>query len=132
MNKNKAGILGLIFCLLNAKMAGIVLWENPSPNVNFAAQDVTLSSDNYDVLEIYYKQQATSTNTLFSVRVLKGYDTRLSLPSGGSTGATNLIRGMTSKSATVYNIGNCTNYSPGSSSTNNVYVIPVKIIGYKS
>ena len=40
------------------------LWENPSPTSDFAAQDITLSSDNYAMLLIefmFYKGQERSS-----------------------------------------------------------------------
>ena len=34
-----------------------ILWENPNPNVGFGIQNITLSSDNYNELEIFYKDE---------------------------------------------------------------------------
>lgn len=43
--------------------AGIVLWENPDPTSEITTMDITLSSDDYDVLDVYWRSSNTSTTT---------------------------------------------------------------------
>lgn len=113
-------------------MQGAILWENPNPSANFAAQDIVLSSDDYDVLEVYYKLQTTN-NFMMSVKVLKGYSVYL-CNSGGENGVgpINVARALRYDSPTVYYFADAQRSFGNVNTTNNAYAIPVKIIGYKS
>ena len=53
-----------------------LLWTNPNINQNFSAQDISLNSDDYDILEIFYYDWIGSKNYM-SQRVIKGKDTYL-------------------------------------------------------
>lgn len=57
-------------------LSGILLWENSNPISSFSAQNITLSSNNYDILEIFYYSY-TDRLTVNSVRVKKGQDANL-------------------------------------------------------
>lgn len=48
-----------------------LLWTNPNPTSAFNAQTVTLSSSDYDVLEIFYFD-FTDTLNIYSTKTLKG------------------------------------------------------------
>lgn len=48
-----------------------LLWTNPNPTSAFSAQTVTLSSSDYDVLEIFYFD-FTGTLNIYSTKTLKG------------------------------------------------------------
>lgn len=53
--------------------AGTVLWENPDPTAEITTMDITLSSDDYDVLDVYWE----SSNTLTTIKldgIIKGYN----------------------------------------------------------
>lgn len=104
-----------------ANITGTILWTNPNPTSDFASQTITLSSDDYDMLEIIYITFNTNNQTS-SVKILKGYNTRLitSLSSG-----TVYTRDYTYNSDTSYTIGNTTG-----GNDSNLY--PLYIIGYKT
>jgi hypothetical protein len=53
---------------------GKILWTNPSPTSDFASQTIILSSDDYDMLEIFYH---TFNNQVGSSRIFKGKGTRI-------------------------------------------------------
>lgn len=72
---NKTSIVGAINEVKN-DLSGILLWENPNPTSSFSAQNITLSSNNYDMLEIFYYSY-TDRLTVNSVRVKKGQDANL-------------------------------------------------------
>lgn len=48
-----------------------LLWFNPNPSVAFSSQNITLSSDDYDYLEIYFYDWLSGTNEK-CVKVEKG------------------------------------------------------------
>ena len=52
-------------------LVGKILWTNPDPTSEFSAQTITLSSNDYDLLEVFYKK---TTNDMFvnSTRFFKG------------------------------------------------------------
>lgn len=72
---NKTSIVGAINEVKN-DLSGILLWENPNPTSSFSAQNITLSSNNYDMLEIFYYSY-TDRVTVNSVKVKKGQDANL-------------------------------------------------------
>lgn len=39
-----------------SNITGQVLWTNPNPTSDFSAQTITLSSSDYDLLEVFYKK----------------------------------------------------------------------------
>ena len=104
---------------------GTVLWENSNPTEAFAAQDITLSSSNYDVVEVFYINTNNSTDDIRqnSVRAMKGSSLRLF-----SVGGHNDRRDLVYSSDTVYKAGGGTIIN---GSANNRLCVPVKIIGYK-
>ena len=116
--------VGVELSALNAKMAGIVLWENPNPASNFPAQTVNLSSDDYDVYEIFYTVRSNG-NSLLSARSIKGHGTELN--TGYVDNSTLQQRAVTYISDTSLRFENA--YS-GTTAING-YIRPIKIIGYK-
>lgn len=114
----------------NGKISNIngqILWTNPNPN-NAISQitEITLSNDDYDVLEIFYKQEKNSRYMYFT-KILKGGSTNMRINVAYST---NVFRGLTYIDDTTYQID-----LPYSETTlTNIYdlAIPVYIIGYKT
>lgn len=118
------------------------LWENPDPSQLFAAQDITLSSSDYDfLLTIYITTNtitATSNGVGHSVIVKKGSSISLDcvLPYGGRPVEV-YYRPMLRNSNTSYSVGTCrigniTNSGSVSFTDNNTYAcIPVAIYGIK-
>ena len=59
-----------------SNLQGTILWTNSSPTSSFAAQSITLSSGDYDVLEIFYVDY-TQNGRIMSQRAIKGKDALL-------------------------------------------------------
>lgn len=97
------------------------LWENPNPTSAFAAQTITLLSDDYDFLMVVYE---TSLNGTTDVNIsTKGNSIQLS-----SSGATAPIyRIMDYVSVTSYSVG--ASYYGGTES--DIYNVPLVIYGFK-
>ena len=110
-------------------VVGTILWTNPSPNSSFGTQDISLSSSDYDVLEIFFKDES-------SARILKGYSTTIS-HAEGSAGSTIKVRyrNITRNSDTSYNISDSTEYTQQGGSTNwsyeNSTLVPLYVVGHK-
>lgn len=104
------------------------LWENANPTQEISqTANITLSSSDYDILEIYYIQATSSTSLMYSNKILKACSTRMRI---STTDSANIYRGMTYLSDTSYRID--LPYSDASLPNINSLVIPVKIIGYKN
>lgn len=109
-----------------------LLWKNANPTNDFAPQAITLNTDDYENLEIYYKQGENSSMVMSS-KTLKGYGTRLSLSSVNSsfTGGATYQRTANYINDTTYNIGNCSVQQGNNVATDNSAIIPILILGYK-
>lgn len=57
---------------INETSSPKILWKNSNPNTLFKAQTIELSSDDYDVLEIFYIDYQSS-NRLMSTKALKNH-----------------------------------------------------------
>lgn len=114
----------------------IVLWENSSPTSSFSSQSISLSSSDYNYIEIYYYDWVTSSRRdIKCVKALKGYNINLDAVFQSTTesmmylasrrviytDATHLsvtnVKGLNSQQLTVESI--------------NEICVPVKILGYK-
>ena len=66
---------------INTKLTNItgqILWTNSNPTQAISETiNITLSSSNYDILEIYYIQATSSTSLMYSNKILKGASTRM-------------------------------------------------------
>lgn len=110
----------------NNVFGGKLLWKNQNPTSTFAAQNILLSSSDYDVLEIFYSY-TNSTTQIKSTKALKGKNFILDIYDGySSKGA---IRPVNYTNDTTLSVQNSFyNSSTGSAA----YCIPLYIIGYKS
>lgn len=105
-----------------------ILWTNSNPTQAISETiNITLSSSNYDMIEIYYIQTVSNQSLMYSSKVLKGNSTRMRI---STTDSANIYRGMTYLSDTSYRID--LPYSDVSLSNISSMVIPVYIIGYKT
>lgn len=102
---------------------GAILWENQSPSSGFTSQNITLSSSDYDLLEIYTKQ-AKGNLRAQSTRIPKGYDGMLYTEYDDGTIARRLA---TRVSDTQYTIGSV----QSTAGYNDDNVIPIYVVGYK-
>lgn len=115
----------------------ITLWTNPSPNNNFSSRQITLSSEDYNFLEIYYYEwsgDSYSWKDLKCAKVMKGYNTVLeaiiSYNSKGFIGA----RRVRYNNATTLQVDTCYSLitdSAFSTTAVDAFCVPVKILGYK-
>lgn len=119
-------------------LTGETLWTNPNPTSSFSAQTITLSSDGYDFLEIYYCSPVMNsiyTNTVLSTKILKGYNGVLNFAGNGSSAGTqynmNFYRQVNRNSDKSFSITSCVYYWGSNSASNDAFLIPLKIIGYK-
>ena len=112
--------------VLNDKITGKTLWSNSNPNTGFVAQNIILSSSDYEMLLILYKDNKDD-NRLMSQITLKGYGVTLLAQEGGTATPT-YLREIEYVSDTVLSVKNGAN--PGVAWVND-YAIPFKIIGYK-
>lgn len=115
-----------------------LLWENPNRNAPFLTQSITLSTDDYDYLEIYYWDWSNNNEGLKDLqcqRIPKGYNTTLMtmlISGNGYVG----VRRIQYRSDTEYLVGTC--YGIIDDSTiltppvaKNFWCVPVLIMGYK-
>lgn len=115
----------------------IVLWTNPSPNNKFEATQVTLSSGDYEFLEIYYYDwtfDGGSWKDVKCVKTLKGYNTILEALISYNSNAyvgTRRIRYVNSTSLQIDNCYTLITESAFSNIISNAWCLPIKILGYK-
>lgn len=114
-----------------------LLWTNPNPNSQFSSSQITLSSGDYDFLEIYYYDWAVdsiSWKDVKCVKTLKGYHTVLEAIisyDGKAYMGTRRARYVNNTSLQVDNCYALINENTFSSIQNNAWCVPLKIYGYK-
>lgn len=116
----------------------ILLWENPNPNSTFTAQNITLSSSDYDILEIYYYDWVGDTNAykdLMCQKTVKGHSTKLQMQltyddkSFAGNRRVLYVNDTTLQINTNYRLIYNSAFDTGSINNWNV---PIYIIGYKT
>lgn len=108
------------------------LWENPNPATAFAAQNITLASDDYDFLLIVYRH-STGFNGYKSVIEPKNVSTMwLDVSDNSGNGSISIVRTATKNSDTSYAFASAY-YSIGTSASteDNTFIIPQVIYGIK-
>lgn len=113
-----------------AGLRGTVLWENPNPAEIFSSQTLTLNSDDYDYLELYYRFDTTQ-NIVLTMKTLKGYGCRVFTVAGTSSGSEVYYRDFIRYTATSFFMSTCFKAVATTESESNANIIPVKIVGYK-
>ena len=103
-----------------------MLWGNPKPDSAFTAQTITLSSDDYDYLKIYYRIGNTR-KTCDYVEALKGYGAELIMSTFSSSAAINGMRYLKYVNDTTFDVADYVSHG----TVNQQYLIPVKIVGCK-
>ena len=107
------------------------LWENPNPSASFGAQNITLSSSDYDLLLLICKLSTTYLGTGSYISP-KGAGGKWDLASYASNGAQNWIRFTAYVNDTTINIHDAYKVIPGGSGTvTNDILIPYQIYGIK-
>ena len=120
--------------MFNTKLSGSkVLWTNPNPTSSFLSQTITLSSDDYDMLEVFYKIGNNETN-IITQKIIKGYGTLLQCNIVANNNIYHRFRTFDRTNDTKYSVGSgyqqITN--SGTSSQADSSIIPIYIIGYKT
>ena len=97
-----------------------ILWTNSSPTSSFSNQTITLSEslDNYEYYEILFRQNTSSARLMTTGKIPVGYGTILNAYS------TNFRPTGTTVSGTSI-------YFENANASDNGYVIPLYVIGYK-
>ena len=111
------------------------LWTNSRPDLAFASQTITLSSNDYDYLECFYYNYAVSGwRQVQSVKVPKGYDFNLATTIFASDNMHYGSRPVTRNSDTSFTFGEnkgIASWSSNTVRTDNSWAVPIKIVGYK-
>lgn len=115
---------------LLSNITGTILWTNPNSTAVFSPQNITLSSDDYDILEFFWKSDVAG-NGVYSTRTLKGYSVQIDIYS--TVVPTRAWRRRADfVSNTSYSVGNCTRMEYNQTAYNeNGYCVPLYVIGYK-
>ena len=112
-----------------------LLWSNPNPTSAFAAQNITLASDEYDFLLFMYKYGASDTDPYINSEIVKkGSGIIFSKAVTASSESYTIVRQRTAKYVDnkTYNILACyTQYSNAARTTTNGYLIPIAVYGFK-
>ena len=110
--------------------ADAVAWTNPNPNSDFAPGNITLDSDDYDELEIYYDIDHTSSpRKMQSVKILKGESCRIFTVSGAQLKY--WTRDINYTNATTLSVDNCIAMTTTGGTNANNMLIPIEIIRRK-
>ena len=114
-----------------------VLWTNPNPNNNFSSKQITLSSEDYDFLEIYYYEwsgDSYSWKDLKCVKTIKGYNTVLEAIISSNAKGYIGTRRVRYTNATTLQVDTCYSLildSAFQTTSVDAFCVPVKILGYK-
>lgn len=116
-----------------ANITGTILWTNSSPTSNFTAQDINLSSSDYDVLEVYYTIGANTTD-MMSQKVIKGYGTLLQCNIIANNNIYHRYRTFSRTNDTKYAVGSGYQQTTnsGTASQADSAICPIYVVGYKT
>lgn len=119
------------------RLNGEILWTNPNPNISFSSQEITLSSGDYDVLEIYYYDwvDIDSYKDLLCQKTIKGHSTKLQvqLTNNNTAYAGNRrIRYIDDTTLQIDNGYKVIDNSHIDTGEANYWNVPVYVIGYKT
>jgi len=103
---------------------GTILWTNSSPTENWTAQNITLSSDDYDELTWIFLTNKEYANIISTITIKNYGGIIISLYNGV------VRRTITYIDDTTYNISNCT--TAEASSSYQGAIIPLYVIGKKT
>lgn len=100
-----------------------ILWTNEYPTQAMTQTNITLSSSDYDILEIFFVHKAGNNFSTYSIRMLKNsVGTRCFIPSVDGI----VYRVITKNTDTSITVNSVTN------SVDNSLAVPLYIIGYKT
>lgn len=111
------------------------LWTNPDISVEFASQDISLDSTDYDYLTIVYASSTTSSNIFASSFIEKGEGIITTIPVSNNTsnnGGRRYRASAISDDGKTISFSDCNSQTNGSNPTvTNLYFIPKRVIGHK-
>lgn len=113
---------------------GNILWQNPSPSSSFSSQEITLESNDYDMLELIWKSSA-SENFLHSCKIPKGYGVRMSdgyTSNFAKVGFTSRTMEYVNDTTYSFSVAGRAITSQNTYSEENTACVPLYIIGYKT
>lgn len=120
----------------------VVLWENDDTNSSFTGQNINLITDDYEYIEVIYKQYADQTKSVYcsTGKIPKGNNIMLDISQSYGQGAaynisicSRLLIYNNSKSYTSENgFRTYNNQGTWTELTHNGACIPVKIYGYRN
>lgn len=119
------------------RLNGEILWTNPNPNAHFSSQEITLSSGDYDVLEIFYYNwvDIDSYKDLLCQKTIKGYSTELQFQFTHNNvvyAGYRRIRYINDTKLQVDNGYRVIDNSSIATGEANYWNVPVYVIGYKT
>lgn len=108
----------------------IILWQNPSPAEDFAMQSITLSRDDFDILEWYFAEDNTYASIITEKSMLgRGCDINQITLGLNKSFRQRQIRFNAQQNA--YIIPDCYEEKDGTTSVANNKLIPLFVVGYK-
>lgn len=110
----------------NFEKKGTILWTNSSPTNDFASQNITLSSGDYDVLKIFFKRTKTE-NILLSNETIKG-NSMVTITINQSSKLRS--RRINYTNETTLAVADA--YDENGSNIENSALIPLYVVGYKT
>ena len=115
-------------------ITGTILWTNANPETSLTGANITLSSSDYDVYEVYYYDWITGKH-MKSEKALKGQNTMLDMLLYFEDSAFIGVREITYVSDTSLSIGRCNalvDRDAFSHITPANWCVPIYIVGYKT
>ncbi len=109
-----------------------ILWSNPNPADSFTPQKINLSSDDYDVYEIFYALDTSNINDLLSQCSIKGKNCIMTGMRGTGTTSPYRVRNCKYDSDTSLSFDNAYYGVNALTGINNSNIIPLYVIGYKT
>lgn len=111
---------------------GIVLWTNPNPTSSIGSTNITLSTDDYEYYEVYFKYYVTQ-DSLICEKSLKGFGTGCYIGDTylNQNGGQSKRRRINRTDNTHFTIDDCKIQNGNTETVSNDFLIPYKIIGYK-
>lgn len=108
-----------------------ILWTNPNPTSEFAAQSVSIDDNNYDTFEIVFMVLNNNSKVVLSQIIYKGFGTDLiSIVANSTAGGMRSRRVNYSKG--VLNFSDAYLSTGAANTVNNGVVVPLHIIGHNT
>lgn len=105
-----------------------MLWENSNPNTNFRSQTVSLDLSKYDMLQIFFKNGATSSSYAASLMALiDGRNYMMTMPHFAASGGNSYRMLVPTSTGITFNSGYI-----GGQGQNDSINIPYAIYGIKN